>query len=98
MAVEHMVWFKFKDSIPETRREEHRQKLYALVGVVPQIRRLEAGFNFTQRARGFHLGLTVTVDSPAALDEYQVHPAHAAVGKALREDCDDVIALDFERA
>lgn len=96
MSVEHMVWFKFRDEIPQARREQLAAELRALRTLVPQVSRLEAGFNFTERARGCQLGLIVTLESKAALDAYQVHPDHVAVAKQLRADCDEILAFDFE--
>jgi hypothetical protein len=96
MIVEHMVWFHFREDVSQTRRDELAAALRALPKVVPGILRLEAGYNFTDRARGCQLGLLVSLESKAALDAYQVHPAHVAVGKQLRAACEDVLALDFE--
>jgi hypothetical protein len=96
MAVEHMVWFKFRDDVPQARREQLAAELRALKAQVPNISRLQVGFNFTERARGCQLGLAVTLDSKAALDAYQVHPAHVVVGKQLRAECDEILAFDFE--
>lgn len=96
MTVEHMVWFRFREDIPEARRDELAAGLRALPKVISEITRLEAGTNFTDRARGCQLGLLVTVESKAALDAYQVHPAHVAVAKQLRADCEEILAFDFE--
>lgn len=96
MAVEHMVWFRFREDIAQPRREEHAEKLRALTTRVPGIQRLEVGWNFTERARGAQLGLLVTLDSKQALDAYQVHPEHVEVARGLRADTDEILALDFE--
>jgi len=96
MSVEHMVWFRFRDDVEQARRALHAAKLKALVGRVPGIERLQVGWNFTDRARGAQLGLSVTLESKSALDAYQVHPDHVAVATGLRGDCDEILALDFE--
>jgi hypothetical protein len=96
MPVEHMVWFRFGDDVPQARREHHADRLRGLVGRVPGILRLEVGWNFTDRARGAQLGLLVTLESKAALDAYQVHIDHVEVARGLRADCDEILALDFE--
>jgi hypothetical protein len=96
MTVEHMVWFRFREDVPVARREALAAELRALMGVVPQVSRIEAGMNFTDRARGCQLGLLVTLESKAALDSYQVHPAHVMVAKQLRAECDEILAFDFE--
>jgi hypothetical protein len=96
MAIEHMVWFRFRDDIDQARRQEHAAKLQNLVGRVPGIERLEVGWNVTDRARGAQLGLLVTLTSRAALDAYQVHPDHVEVARGLRADTDEILAFDFE--
>lgn len=96
MAVQHMVWFRFRQDVPQARREEHAELLRNLVGKVPAIQRLEVGWNFTDRARGAQLGLLVTLESRAALDDYQAHPDHVEVAQGLRSDTDEILALDFE--
>lgn len=96
MPVEHMVWFRFRDDVEQVRREQHAENLRGLKGRVPGIRRLEVGWNFTERARGAQLGLLVTLESKSALKGYQVHPDHVAVARGLKADCDEISAMDFE--
>lgn len=96
MPVEHMVWFRFRDDVSEVRRREHLEALRGLQGVVPGILRLAVGENFTARALGCQLGLSVTLESRSALEGYQVHPSHVAIAQGLRADCADILALDFE--
>lgn len=96
MAVKHMVWFRFRQDIPQSRRDEHAERLRQLIGKVPAIQHLELGWNFTDRARGAQLGLLVTVESKAALDAYQTHPEHVDVARGLKADTDEILALDFE--
>lgn len=97
MAVEHMVWFKFREDVPQARRDELAKALRALPTVIPEILRLHVGFNFTERARGCQMGLIVTFESKESLGVYDVHPEHVAVAKQLRADCSEILAFDFER-
>ena len=97
MAVEHFVAFKFKDNVSPERRAEHMAGLRGLKEKVPGILSLSCGENFSQRAQGFHIGLIVTLEDRAALKVYADHPEHVAVGKPLIADCQDVLALDYER-
>ena len=97
MAVEHMVAFKFKPEISPERIDVHQQALWTLKNQVPDILNLQVGDNFSERAKGFHLGLIVTLTSREALKVYANHPAHVAVARPLIADCEDVFALDFER-
>ncbi len=95
MAVQHMVWIKFKADITETRINEHLEGLRSLTAKVPGITALSAGKNFTDRANGFNHGLLVTLESRDALDAYQVHPEHVAVAVPLKADA-DLMAMDIE--
>jgi len=94
--VEHQVWFKFKPGISDERIEHHAKGLAALKGKIPGILEIKVGRNFTDRAPGFGLGLSVTLESKDALEVYGPHPEHKAVAGPLRADCDDVMAVDFE--
>jgi hypothetical protein len=93
--VEHMVWIKFKDGVDEARIQHHLDGLNSLIESVPGIVALKLGKNFTDRAKGFTHGLSVTLESPAALKVYADHPDHVAVAKPLRDDA-DLMAMDFE--
>ncbi len=98
MTVEHLVWFKLREEIAAERHNEHIAGLKSLRETVPGIVRLEVGLDFSGRSAGFQLGLLVTLADRAALDAYQVHPAHVTVAQALRADCSEIRALDFEPA
>ncbi len=98
MPVQHMVWIEWKAGTPAERVAFHLSELESLRDLVPGIRHLSVGNNFTTRARNFTHGLLVTFDSPAALDAYQKHPRHVAVATALRADAADVMALDYEES
>ena len=95
MAVQHMVWFKFHDGVTPERIAHHMRALQALHTLVPGIRLLKMGANFTDRARGFTHGLLVTFDSRASLQAYSTHPSHVAVATAIRAEA-DVMAMDFD--
>jgi hypothetical protein len=74
MAVNHVVWIKFKAAVPPARVAEHVDALHGLAVRVPGIVELSLGANFTDRANGFTRGLVVTLQDRAALDRYSAHP------------------------
>lgn len=94
MALIHMVWIKFRDTVPASRIEAHLAAAQSLAGSVPGIRELSTGRNVTHRANGFTHGLTVILDDEAALAAYAVHPRHVVVASALREDA-ELMAMDY---
>ena len=96
MAVEHMVWIKFKPAVTRERAAEHLSKLMALAEQVPAIESIRAGANFTDRAKGFTHGLVVTLASRQELPRYLDHPRHVEVAAALRADAEELVAMDIE--
>jgi hypothetical protein len=95
MAVNHMVWIRFRPEIPAERIDAHMAALRGMVGVVPGVLGLTCGANFTDRANGCTHGVAVLLESREALKAYAVHPVHAAIAAGLRAD-GDVLALDYD--
>lgn len=96
MPVEHMVWIKFKESVPPARRKEHMDNLAALMEHVPAIESIRVGENFTDRAKGFTHGLVVTVATRADLPRYLNHPRHVEAAAPMKQDAEEVMAMDIE--
>lgn len=96
MPVEHMVWVRFKPTVSPQRRAEHMRKLEAMVQYVPVIQSMRTGENFTDRAKGCTHGFIVTLATRADLPRYLEHPKHVEVAKALREDSEELMAMDIE--
>lgn len=95
MAVNHMVWLRFKSDVSAERVAQHLAALRSLLQRVPGIRDLTLGANFTDRANGYTHALSVLMENKAALTAYATHPAHVEVATALRRDA-DILALDYE--
>ena len=74
--VQHIVMWKFKEDVDkEQAAAQMKEKLEALVGVVPGLleARVVKGFD------GFDVSLPPRHESREALAAYQEHPAHVAV-------------------
>lgn len=95
MAVNHLVWIKFRPEISAERIAAHMDALRGMVGVVPGVISLSCGANFTDRANGCTHGVAVLIESREALAAYAVHPVHAAIAAGLRAD-GEVQALDYD--
>ena len=95
MAVQHMVWLKFKAGVSEARIEEHMQALRSLWGKVEQVQYLAAGESLVDRAGDYTHGFVVTLNSPEDLRRYDEHPEHQKVAKPLKEDA-EVMAIDID--
>jgi hypothetical protein len=96
MAVNHMVWIRFRADVPETRIATIEADLRQLPERVPGVRSMTMGRNFTDRANGCTHGISVILDDRAALERYAVDPFHAGIARALRESCDVLMAVDYE--
>ncbi|GIT81522.1 hypothetical protein LLS1_31910 [Leifsonia sp. LS1] len=97
MTIRHVVTWKLASS-DEAERAEHaaavKAKLESLVGVVPEIERLEVGVNVLPG--NFDLVLISDFADLDAVARYQVHPAHEAVASYIRSVVDGRSAVDFE--
>ncbi|MBM7570065.1 Dabb family protein [Aquibacillus albus] len=95
---DHMVFFKFNDSLTAEKEEELLGKLKAFKGVIPGIVELTAGVNVTEekeRGQGYTLGLRVTFEDEEALKQYGPHPVHQDFVKSLKGVIEDVIVVDY---
>jgi hypothetical protein len=95
---EHLVVFKFNDSLTPEKEQELLGKLKAFKGVIPGIIQLTAGNNVTmetERAQGYTLGLRVTFEDKDALNEYGPHPVHQDFVQSLSGVIEDVIVVDY---
>ena len=92
----HIVCWKYKPEISETRREEHRAKLRNLPNVIENILSFEVGTDILRLERSFDTGLVATYENRAALDEYTIHPEHQAVANLGKQIAEKVVSVDFE--
>ena len=91
----HIVCWKYKAETGDATRAGHREKLRALVGVIPEIAGFDVGPDILHLERSFDTGLVATFADADALERYTVHPEHqkvAALGKQLAER---VVSVDF---
>ena len=91
----HIVCWKYKDQTPEAEREGHREKLKALVGVIPEIVEFEVGADILDLDRSFDTGLVAKFAGRPELDRYTDHPQHQAVAALGREIAERVVSVDF---
>lgn len=97
MAVEHLVLFQWQPEASAAQIDAAIAALRDLADKVPGILQLSCGENFSARAKGFQHGLVVRFGDRAALEAYQVHPAHqAVVQKHIKPILADILALDYE--
>ena len=91
----HLVCFKYKADVIDTRQDEHRDRLQALDDI-PGIVTLMVGRDVVQSARAYDTGLVIQFSDRAALDAYQKHERHVPVAQFGASLCDHIVAVDFE--
>jgi quinol monooxygenase YgiN len=91
----HVVLFKLR---PEHKHEAPRCRdlLLALPPQIDEIRHYEVGLNVIESDRAYDFALYSKFDSIAAMQTYQVHPAHQAVVQVIVPLMASVIAVDYE--
>lgn len=94
--ITHIVLFKFK---PETTEEQILQLAEGLGGlpeVIEEIREFRFGRDVLRTERSYDLGLVSSFDDLAALQRYQVHPAHQRVVAHVKAIASSVVAVDYQ--
>lgn len=94
--LKHVVFFKFKPEAEEAGIADLEKSLRALVGPIPEIREFLLGRDVVRSERSYDLALISAFDDLAAMNRYQVHPAHQAVVAKVKALCAGVVAVDFE--
>ena len=85
VMVKHIVMWNVVESHEGMGRQELlgeiKKRIEAMKGVVPQIMEIEVGIDFNGSDAAFDIALYSVFEDRAALDAYQVHPAHEEVKK-----------------
>jgi len=91
----HIVCWKYKSETDIATREDHRDRLRSLVGVIPEIIDFSVGEDVLHLERSFDTGLVSTFADRDALDRYTVHPEHQKVAALGKEIAEKVVSVDF---
>ncbi|MDQ1245328.1 MAG: hypothetical protein QG565_1669 [Campylobacterota bacterium] len=91
----HIVMFKFKDENKSSNIEEVTKRLNALVELIPTLKSMEVGVNFTVSDRAFDLSLYSTFETKEDLDAYAVHPEHLKVVELIRSVTVESKVVDY---
>ena len=98
--IRHVVMWKFKDNAGGKTKLENmewvREHLYALLPVIPEIKRMEIGFDVKHTEMSMDLMLLTEFDSMEALAVYAEHPEHLKVSKYVRSVIETRVVLDCE--
>ncbi len=91
----HLVLMKFKPGVSESDIDNLEVALDDLPNVIVEIQMYEFGRDILHTTRSYDFAIVSLFANQEALQRYQQHPAHLAVGKRLKELCDQIITVDF---
>ena len=97
--IRHIVMWKLQTSDPAEREAqiaEMRARFEALVPIIDGTRSLEVVADVAQTDGNWDVALIGDYDDHAALDAYQVHPAHQEVAAFVRTLVASRVCIDFE--
>ena len=98
--IRHIVMWKFKDGAEGKTKLENmewvREHLYALLPIIPEIKRMEIGVDVTHSSASMDLMLLTEFDTIADLKTYAVHPDHLAVAEYVGKVVESRVVLDAE--
>jgi quinol monooxygenase YgiN len=91
----HVVLFKFKGETTAEQAAQLETRLKGLPASIGEIREFRVGRDVVRSERSHDLGLISAFDDLAAMQRYQVHPAHQEVVALVKALCAGVVAVDF---
>lgn len=98
--VKHIVAWRLRDSALWNDKSTNalllRDKLEALRGRIPGLRRLEVGLDFSAGENSSDVVLVAEFDSRDALAAYQIHPDHQAVVAFASQVVSERRVVDYE--
>lgn len=95
--IKHIVMWRLKDGIDQPAAARAiKQALEGLNGKIPGLIRLEVGINFVADKDASDLVLVSEFESQAALEAYQVHPAHNAAAEVVKAARAERRVVDYE--
>ncbi|QOY52860.1 Dabb family protein [Candidatus Sulfurimonas baltica] len=80
----HIVMFKFKEENRDSNIEEVVKRLNSLVELIPTLKSMEVGVDFSRTERAFDMSLYSTFDTKEDLQAYAVHPEHLKVVELIK--------------
>ncbi|GAB3600068.1 Dabb family protein [Microbacterium tumbae] len=99
MTLRHVVTWKLASEDAAERAEqaaEVARRLNALEGVIPGLLAISAGANDLYADVNWDVTLVADFADAAALEAYQVHPAHVEAAGYIKSVVAGRVAVDFE--
>lgn len=97
--LKHIVLFKLKQNAEGATREQNARKLKAdleaLVGKIPQLRKMEVGINCIPGEAAYDLAIYSEFANEADLNAYMKHPEHQKVVEFVGKVRESRAAVDY---
>ena len=90
----HMFAFRLKPGVTDEQQERMLREIAALKSLIPLVLESHVGRNVSPRGQGLVIGGVMKFADAAALEAYNVHPAHQALLKWL-VPLIDAVEVDF---
>ncbi|MCD6090108.1 MAG: Dabb family protein [Bacteroidales bacterium] len=96
--IKHIVMMRLKEVGADEKQEQLqiiKLKLDSLLGIVPSLKTMEVGLNFSTRETAFDLVLVSTFADENALKAYAIHPEHVKVLDYLKDKLAATAVTDY---
>lgn len=90
--IDHLVLMKLTDANHAT---EVVDQVLSLNGQIPDLLAVRGGPSVVSLASTWHVGFVLRFTNPEAVVAYQTHPAHVAVGAAIRAFISELATCDL---
>lgn len=80
----HIVMFRFKEQNREINIAEVTSRLNALVELIPTLKSMEVGVDFSRSERAFDMSIYSTFDTKEDLQAYAIHKEHLKVVELIK--------------
>lgn len=97
--VKHIVFWKLKENALGNKVENAqliKEKLEALNGQIEGLLKIQVGIDFSRSEASYDLALYSEFASKEALEYYQNHPLHKALGTFMKETTCERRLVDYE--
>ena len=98
--IRHVVMWKLKESGEGKTKKENMEwigdHLYALTSVIPEIKKMEIGFDLMGTEMSMDLMLLTEFESVEEMKRYAEHPEHLKVSAYVRKVIETRVVLDCE--
>ena len=98
--IRHVVMWRFEEFAEGKTRQQNmeyiRDRLMALLPIIPEIKKMEIGFDISGTEASADLCLVTEFESTADLKIYAEHPKHLEVAGYVRKVTETRTVLDYE--